>query len=135
MQLKFDQVVEYIAATDNKEEIAKAMKSYCAVRVAQNIEKAWENAHRWYGKLMRLRSDRLRKTKLSMNDYTGVIEVPIFIDFFAMVENELIKSMINAKTEEGRHIAENIHDTMWNAIESNVKIDRRRILQLHKEEE
>lgn len=132
MQINFKQLVDYIASTDDKEEIRKAIKAYCAVRVQQNIEKAWENAHRWYGKLMRLRTERLKKENINYNEYTGSIEIPHFILFCSKIEEAIYNSI--KKHPDSSFALEDVHETMTSAI-GNIKMDKRSIIPFRDEED
>jgi hypothetical protein len=100
--------------------------------VKQNIEKAWEKAHRWYGKLMRMRTERLKKQNINYNEYTGFIEIPHFILFCSKIEESIFNSI--KKHPDSSFALEDVHEVMISAI-GNIKMDKRSIIPFRDDED
>ena len=126
----FEQLVKTICKAD-KEQVENLVKQYGDIRESHGIEQGWKRCRYIWGKAMRNRTERLRKHIINYDEYTGNIPTVYFIDFFAAVEEELKLQLKSAK-DEGKKVAEAIHDVMWNSL-GNIKIDKRRIIPFRNE--
>lgn len=129
----FDHLVELARTAQTKEDAATIIKEYGNQRAADAIQHSWDIARRLYGKVLRKRSEELKKTKLSYDEFTGIIEVPQFIKYFSAIEDHFLNVLRGKFSDDTKRIIEEARDLLWERL-GNIKIDRRRILPLLNDE-
>jgi hypothetical protein len=127
----FEQLVKVIINSD-EESAAKLIRSYGNQREEKGINDAWDRSRIVLRRALKGRTDRLKKSILNYNEFTANIEVPEFLLYLSAIDEELRYQMEHAP-DEGKHVAETIHDLLFNKL-GNVKVDYRRIIPLRGED-
>ena len=112
---------KHVRSTD-EQSAEKLITAYGDLREKKGINEAWEKARLIMRHIAKARKKRIKDCLLEMDEYSNVIGIVPFTQYFAGIEDTIRVQYLSAASKE-EALAE-INDMMYQLLDK-VKIDRR----------